>query len=110
MKTKGGGKKGSKKDGVGGGLVCAHCKKLGELDTMKRCGRCRRACYCSVECQKLRTTGEKAGTRKCVGKREAVALQAMGCQVPRAGWILPSSTRAQSAWTPRTMPAARGCA
>jgi hypothetical protein len=47
------GKKGSKKDGVGGGLVCAHCKKVGELDSMKRCGRCRRACYCSVECQKL---------------------------------------------------------
>jgi hypothetical protein len=51
--NKEGGGKGSKKDGVGGGLVCAHCKKVGELDTMKRCGRCRRACYCSVECQKL---------------------------------------------------------
>jgi hypothetical protein len=48
-KNMGGGKKGSKKDGVGGGLVCAHCKKVGELDTMKRCGRCRLACYCSVE-------------------------------------------------------------
>jgi hypothetical protein len=44
--------KGSKKDGVGGGLVCAHCKKVGELDTMKRCGRCRRVTYCSGACQK----------------------------------------------------------
>jgi hypothetical protein len=52
-KNKGGGGKGSKKDGVGGGLVCAHCKTVGELDTMKRCSRCRRVCYCSVECQKL---------------------------------------------------------
>jgi TPR repeat protein len=65
-KMKGGGGKGSKKDGVGGGLVCAHCKKVGELDTMKRCGRCRRACYCSVECQKLHW--KKGGHKKVCGK------------------------------------------
>jgi TPR repeat protein len=52
-KAKGGGEKGSKADGVGGGLVCAHCKKVGELGAMKRCGRCHRACYCSVECQRI---------------------------------------------------------
>jgi hypothetical protein len=64
---KGGGKKGSKKDGVGGGLVCAHCKKVGALDTMKRCSRCRRVCYCSVECQKLHW--KKGGHKKvCVVK------------------------------------------
>jgi hypothetical protein len=63
---KGGGKKGSKKDGVGGGLVCAHCKKVGELDTMKRCGRCRRVCYCSVECQKLHW--KSGGHKKVCGK------------------------------------------
>jgi hypothetical protein len=60
------GKKGSKKDGVGGGLVCAHCKKMGELGTMKRCGRCRLACYCSVECQKLHWKG--GGHKKVCGK------------------------------------------
>jgi hypothetical protein len=65
-KMKGGGKKGSKKDGVGGGLVCAHCKKVGELDTMKRCGRCRRVCYCSVECQKLHW--KSGGHKKVCGK------------------------------------------
>jgi hypothetical protein len=64
-KIKGGGEKGSKKDGVGGGLVCAHCKKVGELDTMKRCGRCRRVCYCSVECQKLHWKG--GGHKKVCG-------------------------------------------
>jgi TPR repeat protein len=62
---KGGGGKGSKKDGVGGGLVCAHCKKVGDLDTMKRCGRCRRVCYCSVECQKLHW--KKGGHKKVCG-------------------------------------------
>jgi hypothetical protein len=61
-----GGKKGSKKDGVGGGLVCAHCKKVGELDTMKRCGRCRRACYCSVECQRLHW--KRGGHKQVCGK------------------------------------------
>jgi hypothetical protein len=50
--NKGGGKKGSKKGGVGGGLVCAHCKKAGGLGTMKCCSRCKRVNYCSVECQK----------------------------------------------------------
>jgi hypothetical protein len=65
-KNKGGGKKGSKKDGFGGGLVCAHCKKVGELDTMKRCGRCRRACYCSVECQRLHW--RKGGHKNVCGK------------------------------------------
>jgi hypothetical protein len=35
-------------------LVCAHCKKVGELDTMKCCGRCKRVNYCSVECQMMR--------------------------------------------------------
>jgi hypothetical protein len=49
----GGGKTGSKKGGVGGGLVCAHCKKAGGLGTMKFCARCKRVNYCSVECQKL---------------------------------------------------------
>jgi hypothetical protein len=63
---KGGEKKGSKEDGVGGGLVCAHCKKVGELDTMKRCGRCRRVCYCSVECQKLHWKG--GGHKNVCGK------------------------------------------
>jgi TPR repeat protein len=63
---KGGGEKGSKKDGVGGGLVCAHCKKAGELDTLKRCGRCRRVCYCSVECQKLHWG--KGGHKKVCGR------------------------------------------
>jgi TPR repeat protein len=43
---------GGKKDGVGGGLVCAHCKKAAGLGTMKCCGRCKRVNYCSVECQK----------------------------------------------------------
>jgi hypothetical protein len=60
------GKKGSKKDGVGGGLVCAHCKKVGELDTMKRCGRCRLACYCSVACQKAHW--KCGGHKKVCGK------------------------------------------
>jgi hypothetical protein len=46
-----GSSKGSKKDGVGSGLGCAHCKKVGEF-AMKRCWRSRRVCYCSVECQK----------------------------------------------------------
>jgi hypothetical protein len=65
--VKEGGKKGSKKDGVGGGLVCAHCKTVGEIDTMKRCGRCRRVCYCSVECQKLHWKG--GGHKKVCGKK-----------------------------------------
>jgi hypothetical protein len=55
-----------KKDGVGGGLVCAHCKKVGELGTMKRCGRCRLACYCSVECQKIHW--KTGGHKKVCGK------------------------------------------
>jgi hypothetical protein len=38
---------------VGGGMVCAHCKQVGEIGTMKRCGRCHRVNYCSVACQKL---------------------------------------------------------
>jgi hypothetical protein len=59
-------KKGFKKDGVGGGLVCAHCGKVGELDTMKRCGRCRRVCYCSVECQKLHW--KRGGHKNVCGK------------------------------------------
>jgi hypothetical protein len=61
--------KGSKKDGVGGGLVCAHCKKVGELGTMKRCGRCHLVCYCSVECQKLhwKRGGHKKVCRKVGG-------------------------------------------
>jgi hypothetical protein len=63
-KTTGG--KGSKKDGVGGGLACAHCQKTGELDTMKRCGRCRRVCYCSVECQ--RRHWGKGGHKKVCAK------------------------------------------
>jgi TPR repeat protein len=51
--SSGGKGKGSKKDGVGGGMVCAHCKQVGEIGTMKRCGRCHRVNYCSVACQKL---------------------------------------------------------
>jgi hypothetical protein len=58
--------KGSKKDGVGGGLVCAHCKKVGESGTMKRCGRCRRVSYCSLECQKLHWKG--GGHKNVCGK------------------------------------------
>jgi hypothetical protein len=65
--TKGGGKKGSKKDGVGGGLVCAHCKKAGGLGTMKCCGRCKRVNYCSVECQKGHW--KLGGHKKVCGKR-----------------------------------------
>jgi hypothetical protein len=42
----------SKKGGVGGGWVCAHCKTAGGLGTMKCCSRCKRVNYCSVECQK----------------------------------------------------------
>jgi TPR repeat protein len=47
-----GGKMGSKKGGAEGGLVCAHCKKVDGLGTMKCCSRCKRVHYCSVECQK----------------------------------------------------------
>jgi TPR repeat protein len=47
------GTKGSKKGGVRGGLVCAYCKKVDALGTMKCCSRCKRVHYCSVECQKL---------------------------------------------------------
>jgi hypothetical protein len=43
---------GSKKGGAEGGLVCAHCKKVDGLGTMKCCSRCKRVHYCSVECQK----------------------------------------------------------
>jgi hypothetical protein len=58
--------KGSKDDRVGGGVVCAHCKKAGELGTMKFCGRCHRVYYCSVECQRMhwRRGGHKAVCRK----------------------------------------------
>jgi hypothetical protein len=81
--VKGGGKKGSKKDGVGGGLVCAHCKKVGELDTMKRCGRCRRACYCSVECQKLHWKG--GGHKKVCGKEDGSGTSSGGAGASGGG-------------------------
>jgi hypothetical protein len=62
----GGGKTGSKKDGAGGGLVCAHCKKEDGLGTMKCCSRCKRVHYCSVECQKLHW--KIGGHKKVCGK------------------------------------------
>lgn len=34
------------------GRVCAQCKVKGTLESMKRCGRCKRVSYCSSECQK----------------------------------------------------------
>lgn len=43
-------RKGSKKDGVAGGLVCRHSKKAGELDTMKRCGRCGACATAMLQC------------------------------------------------------------
>jgi hypothetical protein len=83
----GGGKgKGSKKDGVGGGLVCAHCKAVGELGAMKCCGRCRRVSYCSVGCQKLhwRTGGHKkvCGKEGGSGARGDAAGASGGGYVP----------------------------
>jgi hypothetical protein len=73
----GGGKgKGSKKDGVGGGVVCAHCKVVGELGAMKCCGRCRRVHYCSVECQKLHW--KSGGHKKVCGKEDGARGDAAG--------------------------------
>jgi hypothetical protein len=83
----GGGKgKGSKKDGVGGGVVCAHCKAVGELGAMKCCGRCRRVSYCSVACQKghWRTGGHKqvCGKEGGSGARGDVAGASGGGEAP----------------------------
>lgn len=61
----------SKKDGVGGGVLCAHCKKAGSTSTMKACGRCRRVWYCSRECQKLHWKG--GGHKKACGNLTASA-------------------------------------
>jgi hypothetical protein len=62
--------------------VCAHCKKVGELDTMKRCGRCRLACYCSVECQKLHW--KIGGHKKVCGKvvESGAASDGAGASAP----------------------------
>jgi hypothetical protein len=58
----------SKKGGVGGGLVCAHCKKVDDLGTMKCCSRCKHVHYCSVECQKLHW--KRGGHKQACGKEE----------------------------------------
>jgi hypothetical protein len=73
----GGEKGGSKKGSVEGGVVCAHCKKVNGLGTMKCCSRCKRVNYCSVECQKLhwRVGGHKkvCGKERGSGARGDVA-------------------------------------
>jgi TPR repeat protein len=76
----GGRKKGSKKDGAEGGLVCANCKTVGELDTMKSCGRCRRVWYCSVACQKIHWKG--GGHKKVCGKKGGSGDRSDGVSLP----------------------------